>query len=366
MNAFRFLPLLLLAAAVAPAGAQSQGTPLPGLQDALPPAGETPKLPPTLRAAAEAANKGDLAAAAELLKTEAAKGNADAALGYAEFLLTGKGVKADASAAITWLEKAGTPAAQLLESDIFRVGAPGVPKDADRAAFLLNAAAEAGDPNAQTRLGAGLEQQAMKGDAASERDRFFREAREWYEKAAAKAQPDALFALAKFTRDGIAGYEKNEEKATAGFFKAAAAGSYAAGNEMGIRYRAGLGIHADSVAGVGWFLAAAESGHPPAMINLGRCYETAEGVPRNYDRAGFWYARAAKAGLPEAQFFLGGLFENGLGTAKNTVFAFVNYSRAANAGFKDAAVARDRLKPGLSPQQLAEADKLLIGEDSKP
>jgi TPR repeat protein len=353
--------LLPLLAAGFACGARAQGTPLPGLRAASESSGPeaAPKLAPTLKAAADAAAKGDFAAAADLLKKEADGGNADAAIGYADFLLHGRGLKADAAAAMEWLEKAGTPAAQFLMAQILFAGAPGVPKDEDRARFLLNAAAEAGNAGALARLGVLAEQEAHKADAASDRSRLFTEARGYYEKAAAQNQPDALYALARFTDEGLGGLEKDAQKATEGFLKAARAGSLAAANEMGVRYCAGSGIQPDRPAGLGWFLVAAEAGMPAAMANLGRCYETGDTVPRNYDQAGFWYARAAKAGFPQAQFLLGGLFEKGLGTEKNLTFAYVNYSRASAAGIPGAAEARDALKPRLSNKEITEAEKLL-------
>jgi TPR repeat protein len=360
------LCIVLLSAVCFPRGIQAQGIPLPGLRQATesPGSAAAPKFPPTLQAAADAAAKGDFAAAAALLKKEADEGNAEAAIGYADFLLNGRGVKADAAAAMAWLEKANTPAAQFLTAQILFAGAPGVPRDEDRAKFLLNAAAEAGDAGALARLGVLAEQEAHKADAASDRARIFTEARVYYEKAAAQNQPEALYALARFTDDGLGGLEKDAVKATAGFLKAAKAGSLAAGNEMGVRYREGVGIQSDRPAGLGWFLVAAEAGLPAAMANLGRCYEIGDTVPRNYDQAGFWYARAAKAGFPQAQMLLGGLFEKGLGTEKNLTFAYVNYSRAAAAGIPGAAAARDALKPKLSNREIAEAEKLLSAREA--
>jgi TPR repeat protein len=360
------LCLLPLLAAGFACGAKAQGIPLPGLRTATESAGPAtaPKLPPTLKAAADAAAKGDFAAAADLLKKEADRGNADAAVGYADFLLKGRGVKADPAAALEWLEKAGTPAAQFLMAQILFAGAAGVPRDEDRAKFLLNAAAEAGDAGALARLGVFAEQEAHKADAASDRSRLFTEARGYYEKAAAQNQPEALYALARFTDEGIGGLEKDAQKATEGFLKAAKAGSLAAANEMGVRYRAGIGIQPDRPAGLGWFLVAAEAGMPAAMANLGRCYETGDTVPQNFDQAGFWYARAAKAGFPQAQLLLGGLFEKGLGTEKNLTFAYVNYSRAAAAGIPGAAEARDALKPKLSNRESAEAERLLSSPEA--
>ncbi len=361
--------LILLPALVLhlPSGGHAQGVPLPGLratEQETSAAGAAPKLPPSLKAAADAAAKGDFATAAGLLKKEAESGHPDAALGYADFLLNGRGVKADGAAALEWLEKAGTPAAQFRMAQILSAGAPGVPRDEDRARFLLNAAAEAGDAGALARLGVLAEQQAHQADAASDRTRLFTEARGFYERAAEKHQPDALFALARFTDEGLGGLEKNADKATEGFLAAARAGSLSAANEIGVRYRAGTGIRADRPAGLGWFLVAAEAGFPAAMANLGRCYETGDTVPQDYDRAGFWYSRAAKAGFPQAQLLLGGLFEKGLGTEKNLTFAYVNYCRAAAAGAAGAAAARDSLRPKLSKEELARAEKLLSNPEA--
>ncbi|HEX2747776.1 MAG TPA: SEL1-like repeat protein [Verrucomicrobiales bacterium] len=324
---------------------------------------ESPSLPPALKEARELATKGDFAKALKLLQKEAEGGNAEATLAVGEFYLHGQGVKASAAEALKWFTRAadaGNLMAQFRQGRLLTEGADGVPKDEDKGRFLLNAAAEAGQPDAIARMGQLEEAAGDKADVTADRLQHFGEARRWYEKACTSNQPDALFGMVRMYDDGL-DVPKDPAKATDFLFRAAKAGHLVAINEMGVRYQQGRGIRADNVAAVGWFLSAAESGLPAAMSNMGTCYETGNGVPQNFDRAGSWYAMGAKLNYPPAQYGLARLFENGQGTAKNPVYAYVNYTLAAPA-IPEAAKKRDALKASLSATQLQEAAKLLSGK----
>ena len=189
-----------------------------------------------LQAAADAAKKGDFAAATKLLQGEADRGNADAQNALGEFALSGRGGKASATEAAKWFQKAADasqPQAMFNLAALLSSGAPGVEKDLDKARFLFRASAEAGHPGAQTAVGAAAERE---GDGA--------EARKWYEKAAAQQQPEALLALARLT-------DQAGEAAPASelYFQAARAGSVVAMNEIGSALPEGCGFTTGSGRG---------------------------------------------------------------------------------------------------------------------
>ncbi len=314
--------------------------------DAIPPE-------PLMRARA-AAKAGDFATAITVLEGEAAKGNAEAANALGEIHYAGRGVKASATEAARWFQKAADasyPLGMLNLGTLLAKGAEGVPADPDKSRFLMQAAAEEGFAPAQYALGRTAENTGgEKADLAG--------ARSWYEKAAAQDNPDALLALSRFLDQGLAG-PRDATKAFEKCRRAADLGSVVAMNEMGVRYQKGLGVPADPTAGIGWFTVASQNGLPAAYVNLGNCYEVGKGVLQDLDKAGALYAAAAKMKFGPAQYLLAQLFEQGRGTAANPVYAFVNYSLAATNGVESAVKRRDEIKAKLTAEQLQEAAKLL-------
>ena len=325
---------------------------------------EQPKPPEAFIKAKEAADKGDFASAVKFLTVEADKGNFEAMSALAEFHIAGRGVPQSAENAVKWLTKAADgghlPSQASLAGVLYR-GAPGVKKDEERARFLLTQAAEAGYAPAQYQAGA-IAEAAV--DTKS-REPNWKESRDWYEKAAAQNNPDALLAMVRYYDQGLAG-PPNPQKGTEACLAAAKAGSTIAMNEMAVRYQRGTGIAQDNVAAIGWFTLATQNGVISAFINLGNCYENGNGVRVDLARAGEYYAAAAKMGNPVAQTLIGRLFEEGKGTPKNLAYAYVNYSRAAAGGVADAAKKRDEIKPKLTPAELKEAEKILTAKPEEP
>lgn len=337
-------------------------TPLSGLSvpKSEPPAA-APK-PTVLDEAKAAAATGDVAKAADILKAAAEKGDGVAAINYGEMCLAGRGMKASAGEALKWFEIAaekGTILGKFRQAQVYQAGAQGVPKDEDRAQFLINAAATEGQADAQHALGVAAEQAGRKADAASEREKYFTEAMGWYEKAAAQNQPNALLAMAKFLDQGLGGASKDPTKGMENSFKAAQAGLLSAIMDMGQRYLQGRGIRTDNVAALGWFLVAAEGGSSEGMIRLGQAYEKGQGVPPNLGKAAAWYASAAKLNAPAGQFLLAGLQEEGRGIEKNLVYAYINYRLAADGGMDEAVGRRRAVKEQLTPAQIKEAEALM-------
>ena len=321
-------------------------------------AAEPPALPEALQKAQAALDKGDTETALKLLQAEAGKGNAVAANALGEIHISGRGVKASPAEAAQWFQKAadaGNPAGQFNLSRLLLIGAEGVPKDEEKARFLLRTAAEAGYAPAQAQLGRAVESLADR----SEEKAQFAEARDWYEKAAAQNQPEALLALARFYDGGLGGFPASREKGFELCFRAARAGSVVAMNEMGVRYQKGAGIGQDNVAAIGWFTLGAQHGLPAALVNLGNCYEVGNGVRQDFEQAGRNYGAAARQNFEPAEFLLGEMFEQGKGTPVNLAHAYVLYTRSGAQKNGEAAKRAEAIKAKLTPAQFDEATKLL-------
>lgn len=307
-------------------------------------------------AAAKAAWKQrDYAKAVQLLDAPEVAGKADAIHLKAMMAETGRGAPqshAEASKLYREAMDKGSRDATAAWGRYLITGLGGVKKDEAQGLFHIRKAAEAGSTSAMTLLGdfalSGTGQEADPRTAAF-----------WYQRASADKDPQGYLGLARLYDAGAAGLVQDASRATALVLEAARLGEPLAMNEMGLRYQQGRGLAMDNVAAIGWFSMAAQHELAAGMVNLGNCYETGNGCLPDADRAGANYAAAAKQSHPVAQFMLGSLFERGVGTTANPVFAYVNYTAAATAGYKEAEAKRDAVKATLTPEQLAEAEKII-------
>lgn len=311
--------------------------------------------------AQQAADEGNLGEALELLKRSASEGNAPAAFGVGDCYLLGKGTQASLPEAVKWYKQAATAGhatAMLRLGRIYHQGGEGLKPDEALSRFYLQGAAEAGVPNGWSMLGQLSELAARKADKEPERQKFFREARSYYEKGAKGGDPEGQLLYAQILTNPGSG-DVDLVESVAWLRKSAHSGNPTAMNELGMRIQEGKGAEADQVAALGWYLAAAERNLPAGMTNLGLCYANGFGVPIDFNKAGIWYDRAAKQNYAPAQFLIGQLFENGQGTKPKPVFAYVHYYRAARSGHHLAIQARDTLKEKLTAKQLLEAEDLI-------
>ena len=107
-----------------------------------------------------------------------------------------------------------------------------------------------------------------------------------------------------------------------------------------------------------WYRKAAAQGHAAAQYNLGVMYGNGWGVPQDYEEAMRWYLKAADQGYAAAQYDLGIIYDNGLGVTQDYVQAHTWYNIAAARGLKIGRKSRDLLAKTMSPEQIAEAQKL--------
>lgn len=120
--------------------------------------------------------------------------------------------------------------------------------------------------------------------------------------------------------------------------KPAEGGSAAAQNNLGIRYRDGVGTAQNPAESFKWFRRAADQGHAQAQFNLGGLYWDGRGTAKSPTEAATWWRKAADQGLAEAQFNLGIAHERGEGAAKDMAEATRWYAKAAAQGYAFAQV----------------------------
>ena len=104
--------------------------------------------------------------------------------------------------------------------------------------------------------------------------------------------------------------------------------------------------------------ALADKGLAWAQFNLAHMYANGEGVPENDSEAVKWFRKAADQGKAEAQSNLGYMYGNGEGVPENYIRAYVWWSMAKTQGSATAVRNIDKLKPKMTPQQIAEAQAL--------
>jgi len=102
----------------------------------------------------------------------------------------------------------------------------------------------------------------------------------------------------------------------------------------------------------------ADQGNAIAQFNLGVMYENSKGVPQDYAEAMKWYLLAADQGGAGAQFNLGGMYANGKGVPRDYVRAYMWFNLAAAQGIQGAERNRDGTALHMTPEQIAEAQKL--------
>jgi TPR repeat protein len=102
----------------------------------------------------------------------------------------------------------------------------------------------------------------------------------------------------------------------------------------------------------------AEQGDANAQVLLGILYEEGLRGPQDSVQAVLWYEKAAAQGNANAQVRLGALYEAGKGVPQDIVQAYKWYTLGEANGDKKAAELRDALTKRMTPDQIAEAQKL--------
>jgi len=119
----------------------------------------------------------------------------------------------------------------------------------------------------------------------------------------------------------------------------------------------GAGLTRDPVQARAWTDRAARLGDRKAMHNLALFHVNGEGGPVDVPAAASWFRRAAEGGLVDSQYNLGYLYEQGRGVPASPAEAYKWYLIASRQGDAEARASVERLRPTLSPQALASAER---------
>ena len=151
-----------------------------------------------------------------------------------------------------------------------------------------------------------------------------------------------------------------------GFPKTSRSGRSEAQVNLGRLYDEGLGVPQDDAEAVKWFRKAADQGNSAGQVSLGLMCYYGQGIPQDDSEAIRWIRKAADQGNVDAMFCLGSMYANARGVAQDYVQGHMWYNLAASGPSsvwereqqKEAAEGRDELAAKMTPQQVAEAQRL--------
>jgi TPR repeat protein len=160
-------------------------------------------------------------------------------------------------------------------------------------------------------------------------------------------------------------FEAGAEAAKAGDFATALAiwrplaesGDPAAQFNLGMMYARGDGVPEDFAEAASWFRKAAEQGQVEAQARLGGMYARGIGVDRDYLKAAEWLNRAATRHHRQSQYELGTLYANGMGVEQDYGAAYFWFTLAGLQKYIPALVAKDELRPYMTPGQMISVEK---------
>ena len=127
---------------------------------------------------------------------------------------------------------------------------------------------------------------------------------------------------------------------------------------FGVLYEEGGDVPQDDTHAQEWLLKAAAQGDKGAQVTLGFLYAMGRGVSQDYALAREWYLKAAAQGVALAQYSLGLLYANGQGVSQDYVQAHMWVNLAAAQGQEEAVAMRDEIAQEMTPEQIAEAQRL--------
>jgi hypothetical protein len=127
---------------------------------------------------------------------------------------------------------------------------------------------------------------------------------------------------------------------------------------LGVIYAKGEGVPQNYAEAAKWFRKAADQGYASAQGELGLMYAKGRGVPQDYLEAVQWFGKAADQNLAEAQSGLGFMYEQGQGIPQDYVQAYMWFNLAGAQGHPNAVEHRDIVAKKMTPEQLAEGQRL--------
>jgi len=279
--------------------------------------------PPPLERAAALASQERHVEAFQVYASVAQTGDPDGQFRVGVCYLEGKGVPANRTEAVRWLEQAAQQRhmdAKLLlavlmlkgwgnPSDAVGPNSPGLfkadsfPPDPETAAKWARRAAERGCAESQAILGHILH-------IGPEPLRNVEEARYWYERAADGGSPNGMFGYAVLLKDQVG--DNTQEKIISLTRAAAEAGHLPAARALGHLYTHGIGTARDPEQAAHWLRIAAADDHQ-AQSDLANLMLSGSCRPETMTAIRAWFDKSAQAGDPVAQFNMGLCLAEGLG-----------------------------------------------------
>jgi TPR repeat protein len=181
-------------------------------------------------------------------------------------------------------------------------------------------------------------------------------------KAGFRSAADRGLAQAQFSLGVASEVDKDYVEALDWYRRAAAQGHVGATNNVGVYYENGLGVKQDDAEAAKWYAIAAELGAAPSQYLLGMMYAQGRGVPADIDKAVALFQRAADQGLVDAMANIAVSYEAGHSVAKDPVHAYVWFKivelRTSEGRMHEFAIdALKRLSTSISSAQVAEAER---------
>ncbi len=158
---------------------------------------------------------------------------------------------------------------------------------------------------------------------------------------------------------GLAAYKKNDfDTAIKEWRPLAEKGDAKSQYYLGSLYYYGFGVSQDYSKAIFWFKKASDQGESSAQLCMGLMCYNGQGMDLNPNQAAYWFRKAAEQGSAQAQHHLGHLCATGMSGKKDIVEGYMWFSLAADGNYKPAVVRRDEIAKQMTPQQLAEAQRL--------
>jgi len=140
--------------------------------------------------------------------------------------------------------------------------------------------------------------------------------------------------------------------------KAAAQGNAWAQVQLGQLHANGDGVSQDYAKARQWYEKAAAQGYARAQSNLGSLYADGKGVPQDETKGAEWIRKAAEQRDANGQASLGEMYRDGRGVPQDKLQAYMWLTLGVANGATRGAALRDALAKQMTPDQLAEAQKL--------
>jgi uncharacterized protein len=174
-------------------------------------------------------------------------------------------------------------------------------------------------------------------------------------------------AIAGPLEDGLAAYDHYDFTAALKALQPLAdEGNAEAQVRLGLMYRNGWGVPVDYAQAGKWYRLAADQGNAQAQDDLGDLYAEGQGVTKDVTEAAKWEQRAADQGYIGSLSEVASMYADGMGVPQDYVRGYMWYRVAAAQGDDNADARRDLLAKKMTPDQIAEAEKLAREWKPKP